>query len=71
MEANFSLFWGLAIAAHEATLVSDDAPYDRFREGNPSALTPQQKFGLLVCMGQASASRPMARSRRRRSATRN
>ena len=26
MEANFSLFWGLAIASYEATLVSDDAP---------------------------------------------
>lgn len=53
MEANFSLFWGLAIQAYEATLVSDDAPYDRYREGDLNALTPQQQFGLLVFMGKA------------------
>lgn len=53
MEANFSLFWGLAIQAYEATLVSDDAPYDRFQEGDVAALTPQQQFGLLVFMGKA------------------
>jgi len=51
MEANFSLFWGLAIAAYEATLVSDDAPFDQWREGNTAALTPQQVFGLIVFMG--------------------
>ena len=53
MESNFSLFWGLAIAAYEATLVSDDAPYDRFQEGQTTALTKQQQFGLLVFMGKA------------------
>ncbi len=53
MEANFSLFWGLSIAAYEATLVSDDAPYDRYREGDAAALTPQQQFGLLVFMGKS------------------
>ena len=51
MESNFSLFWGLAIAAYEATLVSDDAPYDQYREGNDHALTKQQLFGLRVFMG--------------------
>ncbi len=29
MEANFSLFWGLAIHVYESTLVSDDSPFDR------------------------------------------
>jgi cytochrome c peroxidase len=53
MEANFSMFWGLAIAAYEATLVSDDAPYDKFQEGVTTALTKQQQFGLLVFMGKA------------------
>ena len=28
MESNFSLFWGLAIQLYEATLVSDDTPFD-------------------------------------------
>lgn len=46
MEANFPLFWGLAIQCYEATLVSDDAPYDRFAEGASHALTGQQRWGL-------------------------
>ncbi len=50
MEANFSMLWGLAINLYESTLVSDDAPYDRFAEGNASALTPQQQFGLKLFM---------------------
>ncbi len=29
MEANFALFFGLAVQLYEATLVSDDSPYDR------------------------------------------
>jgi cytochrome c peroxidase len=29
-EANMSLFWGLSIMLYEATLVSDDAPIDRY-----------------------------------------
>lgn len=32
-EINFSLFWGLAIQLYEATLVSDDSPFDRFLKG--------------------------------------
>jgi len=51
MESNFSLFWGLAIAAYEATLVSDDAPFDRLQEGDTSALTPEQKYGMNVFIG--------------------
>ncbi len=64
MEANFSLFFGLAVQAYEATLVSDNAPFDRFngapspvRENNgqpippdPSALTEQQLAGLTIFM---------------------
>jgi cytochrome c peroxidase len=30
MMFNFSLFWGLAVQAYEATLVSDDTPFDKF-----------------------------------------
>jgi cytochrome c peroxidase len=46
MEYNFSLFFGLAIQMYESTLVSDNAPFDQFREGNTSALTVQQQQGL-------------------------
>lgn len=51
MEANFSLFFGLSIQLYEATLVSDDTPYDRFQLGDANALTEQQKRGLEVFLG--------------------
>jgi cytochrome c peroxidase len=50
MEANFALFWGLAIQLYETTLVSDDAPYDKFAEGDSNALTEAQRRGLDVFM---------------------
>lgn len=46
MEANFSLFFGLAIQIYESTLVSNDAPIDRYAEGDTTALTPLQLQGL-------------------------
>jgi cytochrome c peroxidase len=48
MEANFSLFFGLAIQLYEATLVSDQTPFDRYALGDTTALTPQQVEGLQV-----------------------
>lgn len=54
MEANFSLFWGLAIQFYEATLVADDSPFDRFMDdpvGNANVLTEKQKQGLTVFIG--------------------
>jgi cytochrome c peroxidase len=51
MEANFSLFFGLAIQLYEATLIADDTPFDRFQEGFLSALTPTQQFGMQIFQG--------------------
>jgi cytochrome c peroxidase len=51
MEANFSLFWGLAIQLYEATLVSDQTPFDRFLGGDQAALTSQQQSGLNIFFG--------------------
>jgi cytochrome c peroxidase len=51
MEANFSLFFGLAVQLYEATLIADDTPFDRFQEGILSALTPQQVMGLQIFRG--------------------
>jgi len=51
MEANFSLFFGLAVQLYEATLIADDTPFDRFQEGFPNALTPQQVFGMQIFQG--------------------
>lgn len=47
-EANFALFWGLAVMLYERTLVSDRAPFDRFMEGDDTALTAQQRLGLSL-----------------------
>ncbi|HEY6908738.1 MAG TPA: cytochrome c peroxidase [Myxococcales bacterium] len=46
MEANFSLFFGLAIQLYEATLVSDDTPFDRFQDGDCTALSTSAQQGL-------------------------
>jgi cytochrome c peroxidase len=53
MEANFSLFWGLAIQLYEATLVADQTPYDRFLGGDKTALTTQQQDGFTLFFGAA------------------
>jgi cytochrome c peroxidase len=54
MEYNFTLFWGLAVQLYEMTLISDDAPMDRYFDGNPNALNAQQLRGLAVFTGQAA-----------------
>jgi cytochrome c peroxidase len=53
MEMNFSLFFGLAIQTYEETLISNDAPIDRFFEGQPGALTTQQIEGMNIFNGPA------------------
>jgi cytochrome c peroxidase len=40
IQYNFSLFFGLAVQLYEATLVSDDTPWDRFRRENPTPTDP-------------------------------
>lgn len=49
MEANFSLFFGLAVQDYLLSLVSDDSPYDRWQD-DPARfpLTAQQQRGLEV-----------------------
>ncbi|MGI9335277.1 MAG: cytochrome-c peroxidase [Gammaproteobacteria bacterium] len=42
----------IAIAAFERTLVSDDSPYDRYIQGNQSALSPGAKRGLVIFQGK-------------------
>ena len=45
---NFPLFFGLAVQAYEATLVSDDSRFDRFSEGDGGALTAEEQSGLRL-----------------------
>ncbi|WP_394754851.1 cytochrome-c peroxidase [Crenothrix sp.] len=54
-ENNFSLFWGLAIQAYEATLVSDDSRFDQAQEdviNGRDLLTEQEQNGLNVFVNQ-------------------
>jgi cytochrome c peroxidase len=61
MEQNFSLFWGLAIQAYEATLVSDQTPLDKYlgsvttnTPGDKTALTALQQRGLDIFSGKGA-----------------
>ena len=45
-ENNFALFWGLAIQAYEATLVSNDSRLDQFLEGRTDTLNALEQQGL-------------------------
>jgi cytochrome c peroxidase len=47
IEKNFPLFWGLSIMLYESTLVSDNAPFDRYMNGDITAMTTQQVTGFL------------------------
>lgn len=51
MQYNFSLFFGLAVQLYQATLVSDDTPYDRWREGK-GTMSAEAFFGLQVFLSQ-------------------
>ena len=45
MVANFSLYFGLAVLAYEAELVSDETPFDKFHRGDFTALTAAARRG--------------------------
>jgi cytochrome c peroxidase len=51
LEANFALFFGLAVHLYQSTLVSDETPFDRFAEGQTNALTAAQQRGLAIFNG--------------------
>lgn len=51
IEANFALFFGVAVHLYQSTLVSDDAPFDRYAEGKADALNAAQLRGLAVFNG--------------------
>ncbi len=57
MEANFSLYFGLAIQMYESTLISDQTPFDQFsrpRKPVKTALSAQQQRGLKLFQGKAN-----------------
>ncbi|TPG66911.1 cytochrome-c peroxidase [Pseudomonas arsenicoxydans] len=52
MEANFPLFFGLAIQMYESTLISDQAPVDAYLQGNQQAMNAQQVQGMNLFLGK-------------------
>lgn len=48
MEGNFSLIFGLAVMMYESTLVSDQTPYDRYLNGDATALSASAIRGITV-----------------------
>jgi cytochrome c peroxidase len=50
MEANFALFFGLALQLYQATLISDQTPFDLFMEGDDASLRPLALKGLKIFM---------------------
>ncbi len=48
MEANFTLFFGLAVQAYVSTLISDRTRFDLFMEGDNAALDADELEGLLI-----------------------
>ena len=53
MEMNFSLFFGLAVQLYEATLVSDQTPFDAFAGGNVNAISQSAARGVDLFRSQA------------------
>ncbi len=45
-----------ALAAYERTLITRDAPFDRWLAGDDAALTPLQKTGMALFFGRANCS---------------
>jgi cytochrome c peroxidase len=52
LQANFPLFFGLAIQLYESTLVADDSPYDRFMDGDTQAVDDAALRGADVFRSQ-------------------
>ncbi len=56
-EASFSMIWGEAVAAYEATLIPDQTPLDRYLAGDTSVLTAQQQRGLNTFQGKGNCTK--------------
>lgn len=60
MEANFSMFWGLALQKWQSILVSDQSKWDRFRAGTPAE--QQAKVDLALALAAAGTEPDAANS---------
>lgn len=55
MEQNFSLFFGLAVQLYEATLVADQTPFDRFLQGDVTAMSESAQNGWATFQSGGAA----------------
>jgi len=46
MEMNFAMIWGISVMLYEATLVSDQTPFDEWLSGDEEALSPEAENGM-------------------------
>ena len=53
-ELNFSLYFGVSVLLYEATLVSEETPFDRYMDGDEAALTAEQERGMKVFYGKGN-----------------
>jgi cytochrome c peroxidase len=51
MEANFSLFFSIAVQLYQSTLIADDSPFDRYAE-RKGKLSDQAMNGLKIFQGK-------------------
>ena len=60
MEANFALFWGLAVMYYEATLASDASPMDQYLQSRvfSNRSLRSRHWHALAAVGQSFASGP-------------
>jgi cytochrome c peroxidase len=54
LEYNFSLYFGLSVQLYEMTLISDNAPIDRYFGGNTNALNARELRGMDVFTGDSA-----------------
>ena len=54
---NFSLFWGVSVQCYAQTLVSDRSRFDKFLEGNESALNESEERGMGTFFGAGGCAR--------------
>lgn len=55
MEHNFSLFFGLALQLYQATLIADQTPFDRFLQGDTTALSESAERGWGIFQSGGAA----------------
>jgi cytochrome c peroxidase len=54
IEANFGLFFSLALQMYQSTLVADDSRFDQYAAGDASKLTAPEQAGLTIFQGKGS-----------------